>query len=119
VAVKLVELPLHIATLLPADTVGNALTETVFDAMLTQPLPSVPVTVYVILLDGLAVTVAPVVADKLVAGIQVYVTAPVPVNPVDKPLHIATFDPADTIGKAFTVTIDVTEEEQPEALGTA
>ena len=55
-------------------------------------------------LVGLAVTVAPVVADKLVAGIQLYVTAPVAVNPVEAPVHIATSDPADTAGNEFTVT---------------
>jgi hypothetical protein len=84
---------------------GNAFIVTVFEAVLTQLLPSVPVTVYVIVLDGFAVTVAPVVADKLVAGLQLYVTAPVAVNPVDAPVHIATSDPADTAGNAFTETV--------------
>ena len=39
-------------------------------AVFTQPLASVPVTVYVVVDDGLAVTEAPVVADKPAAGLH-------------------------------------------------
>ena len=44
---------------------------------------SVPVTVYVVVDVGLAVTVAPVVLLKPVAGLQLYVLAPPAVNVVD------------------------------------
>jgi hypothetical protein len=63
------ELPAQVAEE-KLNALGNGLTETVFDAVLTQPFPSVPVTVYVMVLDGLAVTVAPVVADSPVAGLH-------------------------------------------------
>lgn len=51
--------------------VGSGFTVTVTEAVLVHPLPSVPVTVYVVVIAGLAVTLAPVVADNPVAGLQV------------------------------------------------
>jgi|DEB0MinimDraft_6_1074348.scaffolds.fasta_scaffold186202_1 hypothetical protein len=39
-------------------------------AVFTHPLASVPVTVYVVVVVGLAVTVPPVVADNPVDGLQ-------------------------------------------------
>ena len=54
------------------DTTGGGLGETatvtVFEFV--QPAADVPVTVYVVVLAGLAVTTAPVVADKPVAGLH-------------------------------------------------
>ena len=47
---------------------------------LEQPFASVPVTVYVWVDDGVAVTAAPVVDDKVVAGLHVYVVAPLAVS---------------------------------------
>ena len=67
VAVNIVEEPLQIATPEPAPMVGMALTVTVTITVLLQPLV-VPVTVYIVVDDGLAVTLAPVVADKPVDG---------------------------------------------------
>jgi hypothetical protein len=52
----------------PADIVGNALTDTIFVAVFTQPLASVPVIVYVTVVVGDAVTLVPVVADSPVPG---------------------------------------------------
>lgn len=52
-----------------AVTTGIGLTVTVVVAVLEQA-PFVPVTVYVVVVVGLAVTVAPVVADNPVAGDQ-------------------------------------------------
>ena len=58
------------------------------------------------MLVGFAVTLAPVVADKLAAGDQVNVIAvPVAVSVVDAPLQMATPVPALTVGSAFTVTV--------------
>ena len=71
VAVSVVEEPLHMATLEPPLIVGNAFMVIVTFAVLLQPLPSVPVTVYVLVAVGLAVTLAHVVQDKPVAGVHV------------------------------------------------
>ena len=68
VAVSVVDEPLHIATLEPPPMVGRVLTVTITLALLLQPFPSVPVTVYVLVVVGLAVTLAHVVQDKPVAG---------------------------------------------------
>lgn len=54
----------------PALMTGRALTVTVTLAVLLQPEPFVPVIVYVVVADGLAVTVDPVVEDSPVAGDQ-------------------------------------------------
>jgi hypothetical protein len=53
------------------DVTGRGFTVTVTSSVFTQLLPSVPVTVYVMVLEGVAVTVEPVVADNPVAGDQV------------------------------------------------
>jgi len=57
----------------------------------------------------LAVTLAPVVADKPVAGDQVNeVAVPLILRPVEEPLQIATLEPL-TVGNAFTVTVTLAE----------
>ena len=58
-----VALTLVTVTLVPVDTVAVDVFE--------QPLASVPVTVYVVAADGMAFTVAPVVALRPVDGVQV------------------------------------------------
>ena len=79
-------------------TVGNGFTVTVTVAVLLHPAV-VPVTVYVVVAPGLAVTVAPVVADSPVAGDQLYVVAPVAVSVVAAPpAQIATFGDTPTVG---------------------
>jgi hypothetical protein len=55
----------------------------------------------------LAVTLAPVVADRPVAGLQAYVLPPVAVSVVDEPLQMATLEPPLMVGNAFTVTATV------------
>jgi hypothetical protein len=57
---------------------GFTVTVTVVE--LTQLFTSVPVIVYVDVEAGVDVTVEPVVADKLVAGDQLYVEAPLAVS---------------------------------------
>jgi len=69
-AVNVVELPEHIVGGADKDTVGVTFTViTTVCAALVQP-PVVPVTVYVIVEPGLAVTLAPVVALRFVFGDQ-------------------------------------------------
>ena len=56
---------------------------------------------------GLAVTLAPVVADKPVAGDHVNdVAVPLAVRLVEEPLQIVTSEPPLTVGM-FTVTVTV------------
>jgi hypothetical protein len=71
VALNTVEDPVQMATLEPPLIVGNGLTLTITVAVFTHPLASVPVTVYVIVEAGLAVTEVPVVADSDVPGAHV------------------------------------------------
>jgi hypothetical protein len=70
VAVSVVALPLQIATGAPALTTGIGFTETVMVVLLVQPAAFVPVTVYIVVADGCAVTDAPVVAESPVDGAQ-------------------------------------------------
>ncbi len=70
-AVKVADVPLQTVTLDPAVMVGAAFTITVFVAVFEQPLALVPVTVYVTVVVGDALTVAPVVAESPVFGAHV------------------------------------------------
>ena len=60
---------------------------------------------------GDAETVAPVVADNPVAGVQTYVDAPVAAKVAELPVHTATPEPAETSGVAFIVTTAVAVEK--------
>ena len=96
--------PLHMAVL--GETVtATVVTETVPCPVEVQPLLSIPVTVYVIVEAGFAVTVEPVVALSEVAGLHEYVFAPFAERVVDCPLQI---DAEETVttgsGLTFTVT---------------
>ena len=71
VAVSAADAPLQIAAGVGTLTTGRGLTVTVTCAVAEQPLASVPVTIYVVVEEGLAVTLDPVVALRLVAGLQV------------------------------------------------
>ena len=53
-----------------------------------HPATSVPVTLYVVVANGVAVTEVPVVADNPVAGDQIYVDAPLAVRVEDAPGQI-------------------------------
>ena len=68
VAVKIVDVPEQIVALLTA-SVGVAFTVTVDVFVLEHPLV-VPVIVYIMVVVGLAVTVEPVVALRLVPGVH-------------------------------------------------
>jgi len=78
---------------------GAGLIETVAVDVPLQPAVDVPVTVYVVAVRGIAITVAPVVADKPVDGDHAYVP-PVPAPEAARempgpPLHIPP-EPGDT-----------------------
>ena len=77
-----------------------------------QPLLSVPVTVYVIVEVGFAVTEEPVVALSAVAGLHEYVFAPLAVSVVDCPLQIVAEETVTT-GSGFTVTVTCVDDVHP------
>jgi len=101
------------ATLEPPLTAGSGFTETITNASAVPQL-LVPVTVYIVVTVGVAVTLVPVVADNPAPGIHTYVTPPVAESAADVPKHIATFDPAPTIGVAVTDTVTVAELLHPD-----
>ena len=70
-AVSVVLLPLHIDGAAGVTLIaGLGFTVTVTVVVLLHPAALVPITVYVVVAAGLAVTVAPVVADKPVEGLH-------------------------------------------------
>jgi hypothetical protein len=106
-AVSVVLVPSHIVaggTLITG--LGFTVTTTVI--VLVQPAADVPVTVYVVVVAGLAVTDVPVVPLSPVPGSQVYVDAPVGVNVADVPSHIVAAGTVTTgIGLTVTITVEV------------
>jgi hypothetical protein len=70
-ALSVTGIPVQVSTLGPALIASAVLTVTVTVAKFEQPLLLVPVTVYVVVTVGLAITLVPVVADKPVPGAHV------------------------------------------------
>jgi hypothetical protein len=108
-------MPLH--TVAPvAFTLGpqGGFTVTTIVTLPVHPVAKDPVTVYVVVLVGLAFTVVPVVVFNPVAGLQVYVLAPPTVNVVVCPWQIVAPIPVTT-GVVFTVTITVVAPVHPVA----
>jgi hypothetical protein len=110
-----------IAADVPAQTVaeftvtkGAEPNVTVADAEPSQP-EVVPVTVYMVVTDGFAVTVLPVVALSPAEGVQEYVVAPVAVRVADPPLQIVG-EFTVTTGKRFTVTVEEAVPSQPDVV---
>jgi hypothetical protein len=85
-------------------SIGTGLTVTVTCAVAVHPLKS-PVTVYVIVEDGLAITLAPVVEFRVVAGLHEYMFAPPAASTVDCPSQIVTDGETVTTGSGLTVTV--------------
>ena len=78
-----------------------------------HPAAEVPVMVYVVVEAGFAVTLEPVVADKPVAGLHVYVEAPLAVNTTPgAPAHLLA-EGTEITGAGFTVTVTVVVPVQP------
>ena len=88
---------------------------TVTCAVAVHPAAEVPVTVYVVVDVGLAVTVDAVVLLKPEEGLQLYVFAPPAVNVVDCPKQIATGGETVTTGNGLTVTVTCAVAVHPAA----
>ena len=85
---------------------------TVTCAVAVHPRAS-PVTVYVTVEVGLAITVAPVVVFSEADGLHVYVFAPLAVSVVFCPKHKVMFGETVTTGTGFTVTVVCADAEHP------
>ena len=93
---------------------GSGFTFTVTCVDAVQPLLSVPVTVYIVVDVGFAVTGEPVVALSAVAGVQEYVVAPFAVSVATCcPAQIAGGGVAIITGRGFTVTVICALAVQP------
>ena len=93
--------------------ITEVLTVIVFVAIPVHPAVLVPVTVYVVVAEGVTETLAP---DKL-PGIQVYVDAPLADKVVLAPVHIVELGvDTVTLGSALTVIVFVAVPVHPEAL---
>jgi hypothetical protein len=109
-------LSVSVPLLLPAQTVGSeesvpvgpSITFTVTVVDDEQP-PVVPVTVYIVVAVGYAITVAPVVIERLSAGLHVYDVAPLAVNVTLPPEQNAAGVGTVTVGEGLTVTVVLAE----------
>jgi hypothetical protein len=102
-ALSVVEPPAQIVALF-TETAALLKTETVALVEFTHPLASVPVMMYCVVEDGVAVTLAPFEAVSDEAGLQVYELAPLAVRLADPPLHIVALATV-IVGSEFTFTV--------------
>src|SRR5258705_6612986 len=93
-------------------TTGIGLIVTVTCAVAVHPDAS-PVTVYVVVEDGLDATDEPVVALNAVEGLHEYVLAPLAVNVADCPAQPAAGVLTVTTGTGLTVTVTTVEPVHP------
>ena len=91
---------------------GNRLTVTVTCAVAVHPFRS-PVMVYVMVAAGLAVTFEPVVELNAVAGLHVYVFAPLAESGVDCPMQMVGDGVTESTGSGLTVTVTWAVEVHP------
>src|SRR5947207_10400439 len=95
-------------------TTGRGFTFTVTCVDAVHPLTSVPVTVYVVVEVGLAVTGEPVVELSAVDGVHKYVVAPLAVSvAVCCPTQIAGGGATVTTGRGFTFTVTCVDAVHP------
>jgi len=109
--------PRHTATLAGLMlTDGSACTVMVRMVELIHPDALVPVTVYVVVIAGAAITEFPEVADSPDAGLQLYEAAPVALRVAEPPAQIAVVaGDTTTVGAGLTVRLSVTALSQPTA----
>ena len=100
------ELPVQIVVFDSPLIVGSGFTVTTVDTEELQP-SDVPVTVYVVDTVGVAVTVAPVEAERAVDGAHVYVVAPLAVIVPELPVQIVSPVAMFVVGIGLTVTVRV------------
>ena len=112
-AVNVVDVPLHIVTSLPALATGNGFTVTIILSV-DDPHEFDTVTMYVIVVVGLAIGLEIFVKFNPVVGDHKYVVPPDAINVVDVPLHIVTSLPALAMGNGFTVTITLSVDDPHE-----
>jgi hypothetical protein len=109
VAVKIVEEPEHTALDVgETATTGFEFTVTATVVIAVQPPDADPVTVYVMVDVGEAITVAPVVALRAVDGDQAYVVPPEAVSETFDPLQIDAEEGVTVIvieGVTFTIAV--------------
>lgn len=90
----------------PTFSTGKGFTVTTAVSAFAHPLMSVPVTIYVAVLVGLALTVEPEVPLKPAAGDQAYVLAPAAFKLVAEPLQMLA-ELTEMEGSGFMVTVQV------------
>ena len=89
VSVTLPVSPMHTSVVFALnETLGNGSTFTTTVSCEEQPKPAVPTTVYVVVADGEAETVPPVVCTKPFEGVHVKFAAPTAVSVADTVLQI-------------------------------
>lgn len=96
--------PLHIELLGETVTTGSGFTITVDCAVAVQPR-RFPVTVYVVVEEGFAVTLEPVDELNVVDGLHEYVVAPFATSVADCPAQIVAAGETVTTGSGLTVTV--------------
>jgi len=81
-----------------------------------QPVTLIPVTIYEVVINGLATGLDTTIEDNPVAGDHRYCTAPEADKLVLEPEHITASEPADTTAEGKVLTKIVSVMEHPEAL---
>lgn len=115
-AVIFVDVPEHIVGLTAVAVTTNEPTVIGTDAVALQA-PFIAVTVYVVLVAGIAKTLSPVVTFNPVEGDHEYVVPPLATSVTESPVHI----PAEggvtvTVGVGVTVTVTLSLAIQPPPL---
>jgi hypothetical protein len=96
------------------ETVGEELTVMVIDAVLIHPAAVFPVTVYVSVPVGFAVTLVPVLELNPMVGVHVYMLAPLAVNVALFPVHMLVSEATTvTSGTGLTVIFTLAESLHP------
>ena len=95
------------------ETTGNGFTVTMVCKLAVQPAAEVPVTEYVVVETGVAVTLEPVEAFKVEEGLQAYEAAPVALSIAELPEQIACEGVSVIKGGRLTFTNTCADAVQP------